>query len=64
MPKGWEKARIQSLWGHFAGSLTSLWHSQADFSSYLVLILNYLLPGKISWQGKVLFQPDLIICEL
>lgn len=31
MSKGWRKAWILSLWGHFAGSLTSVWHSQADF---------------------------------
>lgn len=50
MSKDWGKARILALWGHFAGSITPVWHGQAD--TYLVSILNYVLTGNRSWQGK------------
>lgn len=59
MSKGWGKARIPSLWGHFPGSVTSVWHSQADFcyipgvDSELCLAWKRTLAGKNSVSARL-----------
>lgn len=59
MSKGWGKARIPSPWGHFAGSITSVWHSQADFccipaiNSELCLAWKKILAGKNSVSARL-----------
>lgn len=48
-----------SLWGHFAGSITSVWHSQADFcyipgiDSELCLAWKKTLAGKNSVSARL-----------
>lgn len=59
MSKGWGKARVLSLWGHFAGSITSVRHSQADFcyipgiNSELCLVWKKTLAGKNSISARL-----------
>lgn len=59
MSKGWGKAWIPSLWGHFAGSIASVWHSQADFcyipdmDSELCLAWKKILAGKNSVSARL-----------